>query len=83
MRANETSAEEKLWRELRNRRHADFKFVRPAPVGPYFVDFLCCERKIIVEIDGGTHGTADEIAKGGYKEFVFRESRMQNAGTMQ
>ena len=37
------------------------KFVRQAPVGAYFVDFLCRERKIVIEVDGGTHGTAAEI----------------------
>jgi very-short-patch-repair endonuclease len=31
-------------------------------VGSYFVDFLCRERMVVVEIDGGTHSTASEIA---------------------
>ena len=38
-------------------------FVRQAPVGPYFVDFLCRERKVVVEVDGGTHGTDAEVAR--------------------
>ena len=72
LRANETSAEAKLWDELRNRRLAELKFVRQAPVGPYFVDFLCRERKLIVEIDGGTHGTAGEIAADAAREDALR-----------
>jgi very-short-patch-repair endonuclease len=51
-----------MWRALRDRHLNGHKFVRQAPVGPYFVNFLCKERKIIVEIDGGTHGTDEEIA---------------------
>jgi len=38
------------------------KFVRQSPVGPYFVDFLCRERKLIVEIDGATHSADADIA---------------------
>ena len=50
----------KAWRELRNRLLNGHKFVRQAPVGPYFVDFLCREKKVIVEVDGGTHSTSSE-----------------------
>ena len=62
LRANETSAEAKLWDELHNRRLAGQKFVRQAAVGPFFADSLCRERRIVVKIDGGNHGTDDEIA---------------------
>jgi very-short-patch-repair endonuclease len=37
--------------------------VRQTPIGPYFADFLCRERKVIVEVDGGTHGTDAELAR--------------------
>jgi very-short-patch-repair endonuclease len=62
LRSRPISAEAKMWRALRDRRLNGHKFVRQAPVGSYFVDFLCKERKIVVEIDGGTHGTDREIA---------------------
>ena len=39
------------------------KFVRQCPVGPFFADFVCRENKIVVEIDGGTHGAASDIAR--------------------
>jgi very-short-patch-repair endonuclease len=65
LRSNETSAEAKLWAELRNRRLGGLKFVRQAPIGDYFVDFLCRERKVVVEIDGGTHSSATEHAADG------------------
>ena len=63
LRANDTSAEVKLWAELRGRRLGDLKFVRQAPVGDYYVDFLCRERKVVVEVDGGTHSTDAELAR--------------------
>ncbi len=62
LRTSATSAEEKLWRELRGRRLGGFKFVRQFPVGPYIADFLCRARRVIVEIDGGTHSEPHEIA---------------------
>jgi very-short-patch-repair endonuclease len=32
------------------------------PIGPYFADFVCRERKVVVEVDGGTHSTEREVA---------------------
>ena len=51
-----------MWWALRNRRLNGLKFVRQCPIGPYFVDFVCRERRIIVEIDGATHSTEQELA---------------------
>ena len=51
-----------MWTELKARRLGGFKFVRQAPIDSYFVDFLCREHKIVVEIDGGTHSSDAEIA---------------------
>ena len=50
LRVHETSAEAKLWSALRGRRLDGLKFVRQAPIAPYFVDFLCRERRVIVEV---------------------------------
>jgi very-short-patch-repair endonuclease len=63
LRSNSTSAEDLIWSELRDRRLGGLKFVRQCPVGPFFADFVCRENKIIVEIDGGTHGTGTEVAR--------------------
>ncbi len=61
LRRAETSAEAKLWARLRSRRLSGLKFVRQLPIGPYFADFVCREEMLIVDVDGATHGTADEI----------------------
>ena len=62
LRSRPVSAESKLWSHLRNRQLGGHKFVRQAPVDPYFVDFVCRERKVVVEVDGGTHSTEEEVA---------------------
>lgn len=49
-----TDAEQKLWRALRSR-GAGSKFRRQVPLGPYIVDFVCFDAKLIVEVDGGQH----------------------------
>jgi very-short-patch-repair endonuclease len=55
LRKNATDAEGALWRKLRSRSLCGFKFVRQEPIGPYTVDFVCREIRLIVEVDGGQH----------------------------
>ena len=58
LRQVDNDAEAKLWSELRNRRLNGFKFVRQFPVGPYFADFACRERCLVIEIDGSQHAVS-------------------------
>ena len=55
LRGDQTDAEELLWQRIRNRQLAGCKFRRQHSFAPYFVDFVCIERKLIIEIDGGQH----------------------------
>jgi very-short-patch-repair endonuclease len=55
LRRNSTDAEHKLWYRLRSRSILGFKFVRQEPIGPYVVDFICREARLIIEVDGGQH----------------------------
>lgn len=50
-----TEAEKRLWKHLRNRQLADCKFYRQYPIFPYYVDFICRDRKLVIEVDGGQH----------------------------
>jgi len=50
-----TDAESALWYRLRSRRLGGHQFIRKEPIGPYTVDFICRERRLIVEVDGGQH----------------------------
>lgn len=56
-----TSAEALMWWRLR-REYGDWRFRRQHPIGPYIADFACVEARLAVEIDGATHGTAEERA---------------------
>jgi very-short-patch-repair endonuclease len=38
------------------------RFRRQHPFGPYVADFACLPVRLIVEIDGATHATEEEIA---------------------
>ncbi len=62
LRRTETAAEIRLWEQLRNRRLCGHKFVRQLSIGHFIADFACRDRKLIVEVDGATHGEAGEIA---------------------
>jgi len=55
LRKNPTESEQMLWKHLRLRQLGGYKFRRQQPLGPYFVDFVCLEKRLIVEVDGGQH----------------------------
>ena len=57
LRKNPTEAERRLWQHLRLRQFDGYKFRRQQPLGPYIVDFICLEKKIVIEVDGGQHST--------------------------
>ena len=55
LRRNSTDAERALWSIFRDRGLRGYKFRRQVPIGPYIVDFVCYQSKLIVEVDGGQH----------------------------
>ncbi len=57
LRKTQTDAERRLWQLLRNRSVAGCKFRRQHPVGPYICDFVCIDRQLVIEVDGGQHAT--------------------------
>src|SRR5712691_13269379 len=57
LRQNPTEAERALWRHLCLRQLNGHKFRRQQPIGPYIVDFVCLETRLIIELDGGQHST--------------------------
>jgi very-short-patch-repair endonuclease len=63
LRAEQTAAEEILWRELRKRQLGRWKFRRQHPIGRYIVDFVALDAKLVIEVDGGTHSTDEERAR--------------------
>ena len=61
LRQNMTPAEKMLWKLLRNRKFKGLKFRRQHPIDKYIVDFICVEKKLVVEADGEIHKKADQI----------------------
>lgn len=57
LRRNQTDVEQILWRQLRDRRFNGVKFRRQHPVGPYIVDFISLEKRLVIELDGGHHNS--------------------------
>lgn len=55
LRRQMTEVEKKLWRYLRDRQFENAKFRRQYPIGKYIVDFVCVEKRLIIELDGGQH----------------------------
>jgi very-short-patch-repair endonuclease len=55
LRLNKTRAEALLWHALRNRKLGGWRWKRQVPRGPYIVDFLCPEARLVIELDGGLH----------------------------
>ncbi|MGP8050391.1 MAG: endonuclease domain-containing protein [Desulfobaccales bacterium] len=74
-----TDAEKLLWRHLRNREMGGWKFRRQFPVGPFIVDFICVEKNLVIEVDGGPHAEKEEednrrssyLNRMGYRVFRF------------
>ena len=64
LRQRSTKPEQLMWSILRRHRLGNLKFRRQHSIGPYIVDFVCEEKRVIVEIDGGYHdyvNTEDQV----------------------
>ncbi|HEU5019263.1 MAG TPA: DUF559 domain-containing protein [Pseudolabrys sp.] len=78
LRTNMTDAERRLWYRLRAHRFGGLKFKREVPIGPYVVDFICFDQKLIIEVDGGQHVESEVdnkrdawLASEGYRVLRF------------
>ena len=88
LRKNMTKQERIVWRFLRNRSVNGHKFRLQYPIGNYIVDFICNEKKLIIEIDGGQHNDDKHIRYDqertkyletkGYKVIRFWNSDIEN-----
>jgi len=74
LRSNSTDAERLLWKHIRGRAINGLKFRRQYPVGNYIADFVCLEKRVVVELDGGQHNENKQdvvrdawLAENGYK----------------
>jgi very-short-patch-repair endonuclease len=73
LRKQTTETEQLLWKNLRAKRFAGLKFRRQQPIGPYIVDFVCFEKRVIVELDGGQHMLSSKIRDDSTRDRWLRE----------
>jgi len=57
-----TDAERLLWEFIRAKQ-LSVKFNRQHIIGDYIVDFVCVEKKLVIEVDGGYHSEYEQIKK--------------------
>ncbi|HTO83889.1 MAG TPA: DUF559 domain-containing protein, partial [Methylomirabilota bacterium] len=84
-RRTSTRAETLMWAQLRDRRLGGCKFRRQRPVGAYFADFACIEKRLIVELDGEAHDFTDQrdlvrdrrLGRDRYRVLRFRNEDVQ------
>ncbi len=60
LRQRPTAAESKLWHEFLNR--FPYRVLRQRPIHHFIVDFYCARLKLVIEVDGAVHFTADAEA---------------------
>lgn len=82
MRANPTPAEAVMWQQLRMNQ-LDVPFRRQHIIGQYIADFVCLQKQLVIEIDGGHHNheeqqMADEIRTQNLEQYGFRVIRFTN-----
>ncbi len=69
-----TKAEDALWECVRNRK-IDYKIRRQHIVNGFIADFICIEKRVVIEVDGGIHQTKE------LKEYdKFRTEVLNNSG---
>ena len=56
-----TEAEKILWYYLQKKQFHNLKFQRQQIIGNYIVDFICFEKKLIIELDGGQHNETNHM----------------------
>jgi very-short-patch-repair endonuclease len=72
LRRHSTDTEQALWRHLRAKRLEGLKFKRQQPIGKYIVDFVCFERRIIIELDGGQHAQTQQKQRDEERDRWFK-----------
>ncbi len=87
MRKGHTEAEAALWEVLRNNTTGE-KFRRQHPIDTYIVDFVCLQKRLIVEVDGNYHENVeqkmyDENRTSILNEIGFEVIRFSNEEVLQ
>lgn len=81
-----SKGEIEAWKQLRALRAEGFAFRREHQLGRYWADFICLRRKLVVEVDGPLHESAEAqahdakrdawLADEGFLVIRFRDSEI-------
>jgi very-short-patch-repair endonuclease len=82
MRRHSSPIEDKLWSRLRNKQLSGVKFARQVVIGPFIADFVARSLKLVVELDGDSHGNQADydarrtayLVQQGYRVIRFANS---------
>jgi very-short-patch-repair endonuclease len=85
MRRDATDAETAMWHLLRDRRFSRVKYRRQVPFQNYILDFVCFDRKLVIEIDGSQRldSKRDERRDAALAKEGFRIIRYWNNDVLQ
>jgi len=86
LRKRPTDAEQLLWYSLRMKQMEGLKFRRQQPIDKYIVDFVCFEKRIIIEVDGGQHAARsnEDGERDAYlQQYGFKVLRFWNNEVLQ
>ena len=73
LRNNSTKAEIKLWGYLKGKQMMGYDFHRQKPIEGFIADFFCNKLKVVIELDGYTHGFENVVEKDKLKEERLRQ----------
>jgi very-short-patch-repair endonuclease len=74
LRRDATDPEKRLWSRLKQLNRHGFHFRRQAPFDPYTLDFVEHSAKLVIELDGGQHGSEEHRARDAVRD-AFLESQ--------
>ncbi len=75
LRKSMADAEKLLWSRIRGKQLKGFQFYRQKIIGNYIADFYCPKARLVIEIDGGQHYSAE-----GQEKDRLRDDCMARAG---
>jgi very-short-patch-repair endonuclease len=72
-----TEPEVILWSRLKRLRAEGFHIRRQVPFRGYYLDFVCFERRLVIELDGGHHGETKQATHDEIRDSVLRREGFQ------
>ncbi len=72
-----TEPEVRLWARLKRLRERGDHFRRQRPFKGYYLDFVCIDRRLVVEVDGGQHNDPGQAEHDRVRDAVLNRAEFQ------